>query len=244
MKEKSFIQIPLLIAIIVSIIAVSGVITCVVLYKTRKLKLTADISESITRDTENTKITEKEEIEIEEPQTEEEQPKETSQEEISQKEQEEEQARLEVEKIEQTKVKKQQINQTFQVGDYVEVQNGAVLRVLNVIRNWESSSPYKFDKPSSPQKVFVLVKVEIENKKSSNLLYYNEGNFTLEDANHIRTNSTFSFGELDNLHYGSLFLGEKARGDIVFEVDKNALSKLIFRYVPFCNFCLPVRIEL
>lgn len=98
MKEKSFIQIPLLIAIIVSIIAVSGVITGMVLYKTRKLKLTADISESIIRDTENTKITEKEEIEIKEPQIEEEQPKETNQEEISQKEQEEEQARLEAEK--------------------------------------------------------------------------------------------------------------------------------------------------
>jgi len=51
MNKKGFIAIPLLIAIIASVIAVSAVTTGAVLYKTGRLKLTASISEPIKEDT-------------------------------------------------------------------------------------------------------------------------------------------------------------------------------------------------
>lgn len=96
MNQKGFIQIPLLIAIIVSIVVISTVTTGVVLYKQGKLTpLIASVSQ-VFKGTEDAKP----EIKPEEPQPKEEQSlsEQISQEENSQTEQELEQARLEVEK--------------------------------------------------------------------------------------------------------------------------------------------------
>lgn len=95
-KQKGFIQIPLLIVIIVSIVAVSTVITGVVLHKQGKLApLIASVSQ-VFKGTEDIEP----EIKSREPQPEKEQPllEETKQEENSQTEQELEQAKLEIEK--------------------------------------------------------------------------------------------------------------------------------------------------
>ncbi|XOB46406.1 MAG: hypothetical protein ACKKMV_03070 [Candidatus Nealsonbacteria bacterium] len=97
--QKGFIQIPLLIAIIVSVVAVSAVTTGVVLYKQGKLTpLIASVSQVF----QETKELEPE-IKSEEPKTEQEQSllEETNQEENSQTAQELEQAKLEAEKAKQ-----------------------------------------------------------------------------------------------------------------------------------------------
>lgn len=99
MNQKGFIQIPLLIAVIVSIIAVSTVATGIVLHKQGKLApLVANVSQ-VFKGTEDVEP----EAKSEEPKTEQEQSllEETNQEENSQTAQELEQAKLEAEKAKQ-----------------------------------------------------------------------------------------------------------------------------------------------
>jgi len=99
MNQKSFIQIPILIAIIVSLIVVAGVGTGIVLHKQGKLtSLIANVSQ-IFKGAEKTPIIKEKEIKPEEPQIEQE-PEVISQEEL-------EQTKLEAERLRKEAVEKQ-----------------------------------------------------------------------------------------------------------------------------------------
>lgn len=96
MKQKGFIQIPLLVAVILVSISAVSIGSGAILYKQQKLTpFIANISEIFKRD-EETKPTEKKGTKIEEPQVEQE--LDVSQKEIFQQEQELEKAKLELEK--------------------------------------------------------------------------------------------------------------------------------------------------
>lgn len=100
----------------------------------------------------------------------------------------------------------------FKIGDRINIQD-RILIVKSVDKNWKSSN--SFDKPTSPNKVWVVVNVAIENASKSEVSF-NSFDFKIQDANGVQ--SSFGLGGvgLDKLSSGQLAAGGKVSGNLIF----------------------------
>jgi hypothetical protein len=131
--------------------------------------------------------------------------------------------------------------ETFKIGDQIQL-GSSLLTVTNIRKNWISSN--QFDKPLNTQDVYVLVSVEIENKGSSDLNLSGMFDFKLEDANGLQKSDSLGGVGLNKLPSGSLSPNGKVSGDILFEINKNALANLKLKYKPLFSSGKEVVIEL
>ncbi len=138
-------------------------------------------------------------------------------------------------------VKQKAQEDVFKIGDQIK-SGDALLTVTKVTKNWKSSNQY--DKPSSPDDVYVLVTIAIENKGDKDLSLSGIFDFKLEDANGLQKSSTLGGIGIKQLPTGSLSPNGKATGDIIFDVDKNALGTLKLHYEPMFSFDKEVVVEL
>lgn len=133
-----------------------------------------------------------------------------------------------------------QQKEVFKVGD--QIQSGdSLLTVTKVTKNWKSSN--QFDTPG-PGNVYIVVTIAIENKGTSDLSLSGMWDFKLEDANGVQTSQALGGIGIKQLPTGSLSPNGKASGDVLFEVDKNALSNLKLHYEPLFSLNKEVIIEL
>ena len=118
--------------------------------------------------------------------------------------------------------------QEFRIGDRINIQD-RILTVNSVAKDWKSKN--EFDKPTSPNKVFVVARVTIENSGKDEVSF-NTFDFKLQDANGVQVTAGFSGVGLDKLIGGQLIPGGKVSGDIIFDVNKDALQTLTLLYQP------------
>jgi|SRR6185436_17385356 len=110
------------------------------------------------------------------------------------------------------------------VGDRTEL-NGTALTVMKVSRAAELS---KFQKAKDGNE-FVIAEVVIENVDKDKAPY-NPLYFKVKDSDGFEYNADFTAGD-QSLKSGELAKGEKARGNIAFEVKKDAKG-LVLEYRP------------
>jgi len=142
-----------------------------------------------------------------------------------------------VEKDKQTNLQKE----VFKIGDQIK-SGDSFLTVTKITKNWKSSN--QFDKPSSPNDVYVLVDVLIENKGSKDLSLSGMWDFKLEDSNGLQRSQAIGGVGIKQLPSGELSPNGKATGEILFEADKSALNVLKLRYKPLFSSTKEVVIEL
>jgi hypothetical protein len=115
----------------------------------------------------------------------------------------------------------------YSVGEAINISN-RILTVNSVEKDWQSTN--EFDKPSSPNKKFVVINVTIENK-GSDKISFNEYDFDIQDANGVINNVTAVAGAgLNTLGFGELAPGGKKTGDLIYEIDESGLSDLTLTY--------------
>ena len=129
----------------------------------------------------------------------------------------------------------------YKVGDQIE-SGDSILTVTKVTKNWKSSN--QFDKPSSPNDVYVLVSLSIENKGTDDLSLAGMWDFKLEDSNGVQRSQALGGVGISQLPTGSLSPNGKASGDILFDADKNALDNLKLHYQPLLSFNKKVIVDL
>lgn len=110
------------------------------------------------------------------------------------------------------------------VGDRTEL-NGTALTVMKVSRAAELS---RFQKAKDGNE-FVIAEVVIENVDKDKAPY-NPLYFKVKDGDGFEYNADFTAGE-QSLKSGELAKGEKARGNVAFEVKKDA-KDLVLEYKP------------
>lgn len=111
------------------------------------------------------------------------------------------------------------------VGDRVEL-NGTALTIVKIDRKAAISD---FQKAKDGNE-FVIAEVVIENSASDSKIPYNPLYFKVKDADGFEYDAGFSAGD-QSLKSGDLAKGEKARGNIAFEV-KKATKGLVLEYKP------------
>lgn len=118
--------------------------------------------------------------------------------------------------------------QDFRIGDRINIQD-RILTVKSVDKKWKSSN--QFDKPTSPNKVFIVVAVAIENTSKSEVSF-NPFDFKIQDANGVQSSMGIGGIGVDKLSSGQLAAGGKVSGSIIFEVNQDATQNLILLYQP------------
>lgn len=111
------------------------------------------------------------------------------------------------------------------VGDRVEL-NGMALTVTKVERATQLGQFNKAD----DGKEFVVAEVIIENVSADNKVPYNPLYFTVKDGEGFEYNAQLVAGD-QALKSGDLAKGEKARGNVAFEVKKDTKG-LVMEYKP------------
>lgn len=118
--------------------------------------------------------------------------------------------------------------QDFKVGDRINIRD-RILTVNSVDKNWKSSN--QFDKPSSPNKVWVVINVAIENAGKDEVAF-NSFDYKIQDANGVQSTPGFGGIGLDKISSGQLIPGGKVSGNLIFDVDQAATTNLILLYQP------------
>lgn len=134
-----------------------------------------------------------------------------------------------------TRGKKEKI---YDMGEEISVK-GRTVKVISAEKDWKSS--LDIDKPEKGKK-FVVIKVKIKNNTRGTIKYSETNDFDIEDANGKITDypSIGGYG-LSRISEGSLRPGAEVTGDVVFEVDEDALDKVYLIYYPDFNFTKKVK---
>jgi hypothetical protein len=141
--------------------------------------------------------------------------------------------------VEQTEIIQ---NRKFKIGDKIK-SGDAVLTVLAIKRDWKSS--VWWEKPASANDVYTVVTVTVENTGDKNLGLSWIWDFKLEDANGVqRRQSVWGGTGLNKFPTGELSPKGKATGDVLFEIDKNALANLKLHYKPIFSWNQEIVVEL
>jgi len=146
---------------------------------------------------------------------------------------------------EQTELKNEEEQELFKIGD--QVKRGDTILIVNKIeKDWRSTN--QFDKPQSPDDVFIIVNVTLENQGKNDISLSGFWDFKLEDAQGVQRSEAIAGGiglnKLSGQALTALSPGGKISGDLLFAVPKDAISSLTLHYKPLVSFGNPAKIEL
>lgn len=139
---------------------------------------------------------------------------------------------------------KDQEQTNFKIGDQVK-RGDTVLIVKEVNKDWHSSN--QFDKPQSPQNVYVVVMVGIGNEGKKDMSLSGAWDFKLKDGNGAKHDQALGGVGLNRLDAGSttsLAPGGVIAGALIFEVPSTATDNLTLEYQPLFSFGSPAEIAL
>lgn len=137
------------------------------------------------------------------------------------------------------------VEENFKIGDRVQ-RGDTILTVNKVTKDWKSTN--MFDKPQSPDEVYVVINVTLENQGKTDLSLTGFWDFKIEDAQKVQRSESFTAGiglkKLSGQSITSLSPGGKITGDLIFTIPKEGLSQMTLFYKPLVSFGQPAKIQL
>ena len=141
--------------------------------------------------------------------------------------------------------KAEETQEEFKIGDQVR-RGDTILTVNKVDKDWRSSN--KFDKPQSPDDVFVVVNITLENQGKSDINLAGFWDFKLQDFQGVQRSEAIAAGmglnKLSGQSVTSLSPGGKITGDLLFAVPKLNTDQMTLLYKPMVSFGSSAKIEL
>lgn len=128
-------------------------------------------------------------------------------------------------KTETSKSSKTPVKTEFAIGETVSMKDHQLL-VSNLDADYQTGNPY--EKPQSPDNVFVVMDVTVTNTGSKDLLV-NDWGFKLEDETGTQRSTSWFSGVEGSLQSVTLSPNGKTSGKLAFEAKKDS-NKLILHY--------------